>query len=65
MLLRRSRRPEVRRASAPQRPEQAVILRIRKQLGLFANLRPAICYPELVGNASSPEAGTRCPASTS
>ncbi|HET9663749.1 MAG TPA: 3-isopropylmalate dehydrogenase, partial [Burkholderiales bacterium] len=32
----------------PQRPEQG-ILRIRKELGLFANLRPAILYPELVG----------------
>ena len=34
-----------------QRPEQG-LLRIRKGLGLFANLRPAIVYPELV-NASS------------
>jgi 3-isopropylmalate dehydrogenase len=32
----------------PQRPEQG-ILRIRKDLGLFANLRPAVLYPELVG----------------
>jgi len=32
----------------PQRPEQG-ILRIRKELGLFANLRPALLYPELVG----------------
>ena len=32
----------------PQRPEQG-ILRIRKELGLFANLRPAVLYPELVG----------------
>jgi 3-isopropylmalate dehydrogenase len=31
-----------------QRPEQA-ILRIRKELGLFANLRRAVLYPELVG----------------
>jgi 3-isopropylmalate dehydrogenase len=31
-----------------QRPEQG-ILRIRKALGLFANLRPAVLYPELVG----------------
>src|ERR1044072_8984082 len=31
----------------PQRPEQG-ILRIRKELGLFANLRPATLYPELV-----------------
>ena len=33
------------------RPEQA-ILGLRKALGLYANLRPAICYKELV-NASS------------
>lgn len=32
----------------PLRPEQA-ILGLRKQLGLFANLRPAILYPELAG----------------
>ncbi len=31
-----------------QRPEQG-ILRIRKELELFANLRPAVLYPELVG----------------
>lgn len=30
----------------PLRPEQG-LLRIRKELGLFANLRPAILYPEL------------------
>lgn len=35
----------------PLRPEQA-ILGLRKNLGLFANLRPAICHEELV-NASS------------
>ena len=35
----------------PQRPEQG-ILRIRKDLGLFANLRPAVMYPELVGASS-------------
>lgn len=29
-----------------KRPEQA-LLRLRKELGLFANLRPAILYPEL------------------
>ena len=34
-----------------QRPEQG-LLRIRKGLGLFANLRPAMVYPELA-NASS------------
>ncbi len=35
----------------PMRPEQG-LLRIRKRLGLFANLRPALVYPELV-NAST------------
>ena len=35
----------------PMRPEQA-ILGLRKSLGLFANLRPAICYPELTGASS-------------
>jgi 3-isopropylmalate dehydrogenase len=30
----------------PQRPEQG-LLRIRKELNLFANLRPALLYPEL------------------
>jgi 3-isopropylmalate dehydrogenase len=35
----------------PLRPEQG-LLRIRKGLGLFANLRPAMVYPELV-NVSS------------
>jgi 3-isopropylmalate dehydrogenase len=33
------------------RPEQA-ILGLRKQLGLFANLRPAICYPALADASS-------------
>jgi len=33
------------------RPEQA-ILGLRTNLGLFANFRPAICYPELVGASS-------------
>jgi 3-isopropylmalate dehydrogenase len=35
----------------PMRPEQG-LLRIRKGLGLFANLRPALVYPELA-NAST------------
>lgn len=30
----------------PQRPEQG-LLRVRKELGLFANLRPALVYPQL------------------
>ncbi|MBI3369594.1 MAG: 3-isopropylmalate dehydrogenase [Burkholderiales bacterium] len=33
------------------RPEQA-ILGLRKHLGLFANFRPAICYPELTAASS-------------
>lgn len=33
------------------RPEQA-ILGLRKHLGLFANFRPAICYPQLVAASS-------------
>src|ERR1044072_4633793 len=36
------------------RPE-AGLLRLRKDLGLFATLRPAVCYPALAG------AGTLCP----
>jgi 3-isopropylmalate dehydrogenase len=35
----------------PKRPEQA-LLGLRKHLGLFANLRPAVIYPELA-NAST------------
>jgi 3-isopropylmalate dehydrogenase len=34
-----------------KRPE-AALLRLRKELGLFANLRPAICYPALAGASS-------------
>lgn len=34
-----------------QRPE-AALLRLRKELGVFANLRPAVCYPAL-SDASS------------
>ncbi len=41
----------------PMRPEQG-LLRIRKGLGLFANLRPAMVYPELV-NASTLTLGHR------
>jgi 3-isopropylmalate dehydrogenase len=34
-----------------KRPEQA-LLRLRKELGLFANLRPAAVYPELAGTST-------------
>src|ERR1044072_938051 len=33
------------------RPE-AGLLRLRKEMGLFANLRPAICYPALAESSS-------------
>src|SRR4029078_6796952 len=33
------------------RPE-AGLLRLRKELGLFANLRPAVCYPALADSSS-------------
>ncbi len=39
------------RLDRPLRPEQA-ILGLRKNLGLFANFRPAICYEQLVGASS-------------
>jgi 3-isopropylmalate dehydrogenase len=39
------------RLDRPLRPEQA-ILGLRKSLGLFANFRPAICYPQLVSASS-------------
>ncbi|MDX6767275.1 MAG: 3-isopropylmalate dehydrogenase [Candidatus Methylacidiphilales bacterium] len=32
-----------------EQPERAALLPLRKIFGLYANLRPAICYPELVG----------------
>ncbi|MGA2126791.1 MAG: 3-isopropylmalate dehydrogenase, partial [Xanthobacteraceae bacterium] len=34
-----------------QRPE-AGLLRLRKELGLFANIRPAVCYPALADSSS-------------
>jgi 3-isopropylmalate dehydrogenase len=34
-----------------EQPERAALLPLRKIFGLYANLRPAVCYPELV-NAS-------------
>ena len=40
--------PQYDRLPRAQRPEQG-LLRIRKELGLFANLRPAIIFPELAG----------------
>jgi len=39
--------PRYDRLPRAQRPEQG-LLRLRKELGLFANLRPAIVHPELV-----------------
>jgi 3-isopropylmalate dehydrogenase len=40
--------PQYDALARPQRPEQG-ILRIRKALGFFANLRPAVLFRELVG----------------
>jgi 3-isopropylmalate dehydrogenase len=31
----------------PQQPERAALLPLRKEFGLFANLRPAVCFPAL------------------
>ena len=31
----------------PQQPERAALLPLRKHFGLFANLRPAVCFPKL------------------
>ncbi len=42
------------------RPEQG-ILGIRKELGLFANLRPALAYPELAGGVDAEARGRRRP----
>ena len=39
---------QLRQPAPAERPEQG-LLRIRKELGLFANLRPALLYPELAG----------------
>jgi isocitrate/isopropylmalate dehydrogenase len=37
---------------ALRRAPGAGLLRLRKDLGLFANLRPAICYPALADASS-------------
>ena len=34
---------------APELRPEAALLRIRKEMGLFANIRPASLYPELAG----------------
>lgn len=39
--------PKWENLPAAEQPERAALLRLRKHFGLFANLRPAICYPEL------------------
>ncbi|HSC95302.1 MAG TPA: 3-isopropylmalate dehydrogenase [Burkholderiales bacterium] len=43
--------PQYDQLPRPQRPEQG-ILKLRKALGLFANLRPALLFPELTGASS-------------
>jgi 3-isopropylmalate dehydrogenase len=47
--------PKWDKVAYDKRPE-AALLRLRKELGLFANLRPAICYPALAdASALKPE----------
>lgn len=36
---------------APQRPEAGALLPLRKHLDLYANIRPAVLYPSLVGTS--------------
>src|ERR1700724_4130866 len=43
--------PKWDKVSFEARPE-AGLLRLRKDLGLFANIRPAICYPALADSSS-------------
>jgi 3-isopropylmalate dehydrogenase len=43
--------PKWDKVAYEKRPE-AAILRLRKDLGLFANLRPAVCYPALADASS-------------
>jgi 3-isopropylmalate dehydrogenase len=43
--------PKWDKVAYEKRPE-AALLRLRKELGLFANLRPAICYPALADASS-------------
>ena len=43
--------PKYDKLEFSKRPERA-LLRLRKELRLFANLRPAICFPELVRASS-------------
>ena len=49
--VRRGRRAEMGDVPYAVRPE-AGLLRLRKDLGLFANIRPAICYPALADASS-------------
>ena len=49
--LRRGGRAEMGQRALDVRPE-AGLLRLRKDLGLFANLRPAVCYPALADASS-------------
>ncbi len=42
-----------------EQPERAALLPLRKIFGLYANLRPALCYPELI--SASPIQNERIP----
>ena len=56
--VRRGRRPEVGQRRRSTRSPSAACLRLRKELDLFANLRPARCFDALV-DASLAEARDR------
>lgn len=43
--------PKWEKLPPDEQPERAALLPIRKHFGLFANLRPAICYPELTSSS--------------
>ena len=48
-----------------EQPERAALLPIRKHFGLFANLRPAVCFPKLTHASPIKESliagGLQCP----
>ena len=46
-----------------QQPERAALLPLRKHFGLFANLRPSVCFPEPHARLAAP-IGTSWPAAS-
>lgn len=41
--------PKWEKLPANEQPERAALLPLRKHFGLFANLRPGVCFPSLIG----------------